>query len=228
VDRRAVQDLLGGPLGARLTCQMLPPNLPGYEPYCPYTLDPNPAGTWTAPDIARATRLVARSGTEGMHVQMFVDEPRTAIGRYFVRLLRVLGYDAGLTVIHDGEEYYELIIGHERRVQIAATGWQGDYIAPDNFLRLNFACPALVDGFVNDAEFCDPRIDALMKRAAQAQAEDSARAHALWANADQAITDAAPAVFLANPRFTALVSEGTGNYQMHPVWGPLLDQLWVR
>jgi YVTN family beta-propeller protein len=228
VDRRAVQDLLGGPLGARLTCQMLPPNLPGYEPYCPYTLDPNPAGTWSAPDVARATRLVARSGTKHMRVQMAVDTHREAIGRYFVRLLRVLGYRAGLTVIDDDEEYYHLIVDHERRVQLAATGWQGDYIAPANFLQVNFACPALLDGLLNDSEFCDPKIDALMRRAARAQADDSARALALWAKADRALTDAAPAVFLANPRFIALVSERVGNYQVHPVWGPLLDQLWVE
>jgi peptide/nickel transport system substrate-binding protein len=163
-----------------------------------------------------------------MRVQMAVDTHREAIGRYFVRLLRVLGYRAGLTVIDDDEEYYHLIVDHERRVQLAATGWQGDYIAPANFLQVNFACPALLDGLLNDSEFCDPKIDALMRRAARAQADDSARALALWAKADRALTDAAPAVFLANPRFIALVSERVGNYQVHPVWGPLLDQLWVE
>jgi hypothetical protein len=25
-----------------------------------------------------------------------------------------------------------------------------------------------------------------------------------------------------------LVSERVGNYQYHPQWGPLLDQLWVK
>jgi peptide/nickel transport system substrate-binding protein len=228
VDRGAVLDLLGGPLGAQPTCQMLPPNLPGYEPYCPYTLDPNPAGTWTGPDIARATRLVARSGTKGMHVQMVVDGPRAALGRYFTELLRVLGYSARLRVIEDGEEYYHLLRDHERRVQLAATGWQGDYIAPANFVQVNFACPSLIAGEVNDSEFCEARIDSLMRRAADAQAEAPADALALWAKADHAVTDAAPAVFLANPRLVALVSERTGNYQVHPVWGTLFDQLWVK
>jgi YVTN family beta-propeller protein len=228
VDRSAVLDLLGGPFGAQPTCQMLPPNLPGYEPYCPYTLDPNPAGTWTAPDVARATRLVARSGTKGMHVQVVVDTPRAAIGRYFAGLLRVLGYRTGLTVIDDPEEYYNLVVRHERRVQLAATGWLGDYIAPANFVQVNFACPSLLDGALNDSEFCDARIDSLMRRAADAQAEDPAGALALWAKADHAVTDAAPAVFLANPRLVALVSERTGNYQVHPVWGTLFDQLWVQ
>ena len=38
------------------TCQQLPPNFPGYEPYCPYTMDPGPEGegSWTAPDLEEA------------------------------------------------------------------------------------------------------------------------------------------------------------------------------
>jgi peptide/nickel transport system substrate-binding protein len=51
VDRERMVDLLGGPLAARPPCQLLPPAVPGYRPYCPYTLNRNPAGTWTAPDL---------------------------------------------------------------------------------------------------------------------------------------------------------------------------------
>ena len=29
--------------------------LPAYRPYCPYTVDPSPSGSWTAPDLARAS-----------------------------------------------------------------------------------------------------------------------------------------------------------------------------
>ena len=43
-------------------CQILPVGLPGYRPYCPYTIDPNPAGTWHGPDLARAERLIASLG----------------------------------------------------------------------------------------------------------------------------------------------------------------------
>ena len=40
------------------TCQILPPNIPGYVRYCPYG----------APDLRTARRLVAASGTRGMRV----------------------------------------------------------------------------------------------------------------------------------------------------------------
>ena len=49
------------------TCQILPPNFPGYEAYCPYT---SGSGTtkWAGPDIAKAKQLVKESGTAGMKV----------------------------------------------------------------------------------------------------------------------------------------------------------------
>jgi peptide/nickel transport system substrate-binding protein len=67
LDRSKVVDEFGGPQSARATCQFLPPNLPGYRPYCPYTLEPNPAGQWTAPDLDRAKELIRTSGTKRRH-----------------------------------------------------------------------------------------------------------------------------------------------------------------
>ena len=58
VDRRAVVRAVGGPAAATPTCQILPPNFPGYVRYCPYD----------APDLRTARRLVAASGTRGMRV----------------------------------------------------------------------------------------------------------------------------------------------------------------
>jgi YVTN family beta-propeller protein len=226
VDRRRLVSILGGNLAAQPTCQMLSPNLPGYEPYCPYTLDPNPAGTWTAPDIAKATHLIAQSGTKGMDVRVIANAERARIGRYFVTLLRRLGYRPSLKVFSDIGEYWDYAFGHEHRTQIAAVNWVADYLAPANFLT-QFGCRPLL-GYLNDSEFCNPRIDALMRRAANAQLGNPALALGLWAKADRAVADEAPAVFLANPRGISLVSKRVGNFQTHPLYGPLLDQLWVE
>ena len=69
-DRGPVVDASGGSLAAAATCQLLPPNSPAYRPYCPYTLNPTRGGAWTAPDLAAARKLVAASGTQGMHVDV--------------------------------------------------------------------------------------------------------------------------------------------------------------
>ena len=98
-DRRRLVDLRGGPLAAQPTCQMVPPNVFGYRPHCPYTVDPGPAGTWIAPDFATAAQLVEASGTRGMKITVSTFTGEERIGRYFTSLLRQLGYVASLRVM---------------------------------------------------------------------------------------------------------------------------------
>ena len=71
VDRRRVAGLLGSSETQKPTCQLFPPGFQGYTPSCPFTLDPNAAGTWTGPDLARARRLIAASRTRGMKVEFW-------------------------------------------------------------------------------------------------------------------------------------------------------------
>ena len=72
---------------------------PGYVRYCPYTLDPRPTGEWTAPDLAKAQRLIRASGTKGQKVTMWAWSDNVKEGRYIVSLLRRLGYRAHLKVV---------------------------------------------------------------------------------------------------------------------------------
>jgi peptide/nickel transport system substrate-binding protein len=65
LDRGRIVRLDGGATAARPTCQILPPQLPGYRPYCPYTRHPTHDGRWHGPDLRPARRLVhdpARAG----------------------------------------------------------------------------------------------------------------------------------------------------------------------
>ena len=69
VDRDRVAQIFGGDRAVRPTCQQLPPNFPGYEPYCPYS-NPGPEerGLWGAPGVEKPERIVRRSGTGDMRV----------------------------------------------------------------------------------------------------------------------------------------------------------------
>ena len=71
LDRTAIMAADGGPTEAQPTCQILPPELPGYQRYCPYTRHPTPDGHWQSPDLTRARRLVATSHTQGMAVSVW-------------------------------------------------------------------------------------------------------------------------------------------------------------
>ena len=68
----------------------------------------------------------------------------------------------------------------------------------------------------------------LVSQAQAAQLTDPAAAQMLWAQADRIVTDQAPYVPIFNSGFAEFVSSRVGNYQESPVYGPLLDQMWVR
>jgi peptide/nickel transport system substrate-binding protein len=224
VDRKAIEEVVGGT--ARLTCQVLPPNFPGYVPYCPYSRHPD--GTWTAPDPAMAKRLVGESGNAGSRVTVwatpdaYVGLP-VPVGRYFVDVLHELGYRATLKVVA-GQKYFPAIYDPSGHVQMAFVGWVTDYPAESGYIVPTLTC----DSTSNDSHFCDPGIDMRMDEAARLQITDPPTAHELWSSIEHDIVDLAPWVPLANRSWVNLVSERLGNFQLHPQWGPLVDQMWVR
>ena len=225
VDRGAIAALFEGRGFA--TCQILPSAFPGYVPYCPYTRRPD--RTWSAPDLAKARELIARSGTGGSRVivwaspETFLIFPVVPVARYFVGLLNDLGYDAMLRVVSD-EEYVSNVFDPEGRVQMASAGWSADYTAESGFLPALVACGSPF----NVAHFCDRGIERRMQEARQLQLADPLAAHELWSSIEHQIVDLAPLVPLVDRSHVVLVSEQLGNYQLNPQWGPLIDRMWVR
>jgi peptide/nickel transport system substrate-binding protein len=101
VDRAGVVSASGGPDFAAITCQILPPDFPGYRPYCPYTSGPAAKGVWTAPDLARARALVERSGTRGTPVTVWTTAAAAGPGQVAAKTLRLLRYRVTLTSLPD-------------------------------------------------------------------------------------------------------------------------------
>lgn len=231
VDRRAAVELVGGEDLAQPSCQILPPNFPGYRPNCPYTIDAGPGRPWRAPDLARARRLVGRSRTAGMRVKVSVPGRQFApVARLLVRTLRDLGYRAGLRILAP-EKYIPYVSDPRRRAQVGVQKWAPDYPAASNFLRVLFGCPqpgVEPAASWNWSRFCDRTTERLATRATGLQASDPVAADALWARVDRRVVGAAAAVPLLNPKEIDFVSKRVGNYQHSPQWGVLLDQLSVR
>ena len=227
-DRRKIVKLAGGPDLAQLTCQILPPGMPGYAPSCPYTTRPGPGGAWSGPDLGRARRLVAQSGTKGTHVTAWTYETKRDLGRYFASLLRRLGYRSSLRVLPDYEAYGELVADSRTGAQMGINGWSADIETPSNF-TIPFLCSSFVradpEPNRNLGGFCDRGVDAKVDAALRAR---DAVDDAVWHDVYGRLEKAAPAVPLVNRREMVLVSERVGNYQHHPLWGPLYDQMWVR
>jgi peptide/nickel transport system substrate-binding protein len=231
VDRRGAVAVAGGTRAATPACQILPPHFPAYRPYCPYTANPGPGRTWTAPNLAKAQRLVDLSHTRGMHVSVLAPRGSSLVGeaRFVVPLLNKLGYRASLRLL--GQNYFPDIADSRNRAQLGVTYWGPDYPAARDFLALQYSCSSFAPGNPNNinwSEFCDPHADRLMKRADQLQSTDPAAANTLWARAERRIVDQAAVLPLDNPKNVDFVSRRVGNYQFNPQWGALLDQLWVR
>jgi hypothetical protein len=54
------------------------------------------------------------------------------------------------------------------------------------------------------------------------------RATAQWATFDREAVDRAVIIPFPNPKASDFVSKPVGNYRHHPVFGMLMDQVWVR
>jgi peptide/nickel transport system substrate-binding protein len=230
VDRRAAVIAFGGRALATPTCQVLPPGIPGYRPYCPYTKNPGPH--WTAPDLARARALIKASGTAGQAVTLITDDSSIGrnIGAYLQSLLTSLGYKTTLKPISANIEYTYLQ-NSKNKVQIGLSYWLQDYPAPSDFLNVLYSCASYhpgSDSSINMSEFCDPGIDARMQKAMSTSITDPVAADTMWASIDRQVTDQAPAVMLFVPKQLNFVSARLGNYTFNPQGFLIFSQLWVQ
>jgi peptide/nickel transport system substrate-binding protein len=233
LDRRAIINSYGGALTVDPTCQILPPGLPGYRPYCPYTHEPTTGGRWHGADLAAAKRLVAATHTKGMTIAVWnTPAPAAAVAetRAAVDALKRLGYRATLHLLPD-TTYFTYTNDSRDHAQAIDGGWSPDYPTADDFLG-KLTCPYFTPAngpVTTDAsEFCNRAIDRQVVRAASEQTTDPPAADALWTRLDHELTDLAIWLPTVTPNETDLISQRAGNYQYNPVWGALLDQIWVR
>jgi peptide/nickel transport system substrate-binding protein len=220
VDRAKLAALEGGPDLAQPTCQIVPPPLPGYARYCSYTAGPDSSGVWKAPDLQRAEKLIAASHTRGQSVVVWTFDYFEPDAKYFVSLLKQLGYRARLKSINGIDPYFAAIT--KTHPQAGFGGWFGNVLPSDIFvtLRCHYA--------QNWASFCDPAVDRDVRRLIQAQGADPSAEKALSAAIDRKVMAQAPWVPLWTPKLVDFTSRRVGNYQYNPYVFQLLDQLWVK
>src|SRR5690242_19609197 len=232
-DRNAYVKIGGGPSLAVPTCQILPPNFPGYKPYCPYTAGSDHT-KWTGPDIAKAKQLVQESGTAGMKVVVnsATDETSKALALQMVSDLNKIGYKASTQLLNASIQYpYVQNSNNHKKWNVAWSAWYQDYPVPSDFLNVLLGCGSIhpgSDASPNIAAFCDQAIQAKMTQASNMQLTNLQGANDLWAEVDHAVTDQAPWVDLYNPKQIDFLSKRVGNYQWNPQWYILIDQLWVQ
>jgi peptide/nickel transport system substrate-binding protein len=233
-DRGAAVKLAGGSSLAVPTCQVLPPNFPGYVQYCPYTANATSdgSGPWTAPDYDKAKQLVQESGTAGTKVVVNTDGPDKPFGEQMVSDLNKIGYKASLVVLAGSIQYpFVQNSKNSDKWQVAWSAWYQDYPAPSDFLNVLLGCGSIhpnSDASPNIAAFCDKGIQAKMDKALQTGVTDPEAANQLWAEVDHEVTDQAPWVDMYNPKQIDFLSSRVQGYQWSPQWYILYDQLWLK
>jgi ABC-type transport system substrate-binding protein len=220
VDRKRVAAFAGTAF-AQLTCQVVPPTVPGYRPYCPYTVAPDSTGDWKSPDLSKARALIRTSGTGGQTIVVWSPAEFKRELQYIVALLRQLGYRARLHYVANWSAY-ERALDRTPSAQAGFITWLGAPLAVD--MLDTVGCHNLDP---NWTRFCDPRIDARVARLEKAEPTDPAGTAELAAAIDREITNRAPWVPLYTPRLVDLTSARVGNYESNS-GRVLLDQLWVR
>ena len=232
IDRNKLVGIFGGAQRAAATCQVLPPGLPGYSPYCPWTL--GGSAPWSAPDLARAKQLVQQSGMTGVRVDVVVadDDVQKAIGRYIQVVLFKLGFDPRVKALPEGVQY-PYVQNSRNRVQAGLAQWQQDYEpAPAALLDGLLGCDAFVpdsDSSPNISGFCDRKtVQPLIEQAVELDATDPGAAKPLWRQVDRRLTDLAVWLPLFNPKQIDLVSKRVGNYRWSPQLHLMPSLLWMR
>ena len=227
VDRNKVVQILGGASRAVPTCQLMPPGIPSYQPYCPFTIGPTD-GHYAGPDLAKARELAKASGTLGTKVTVLdvVDDAYVPLEPYYAHVLRALGYRVTLLRLpysrHNENIYYDPRNG----IQVRSGFFAADYPLPSNFYDL-VACGRSINTF--PFSYCNRDLDG---RAADATAKLQSEPGAAlrdWTDIERELTDQAPLVAVANGVGTWVTSERVGNYQPGAQSiGPLVSQLWVQ
>jgi ABC-type transport system substrate-binding protein len=211
VDRETVVSTFGGALRAASTCQLLPPNYAAYEPYCPYDRD-----------LEEARRLVAASGTRGQQVVVWTRASHVGWLRHVVDALEALGYHARLRPVPDPAYYPALDQQGRGRVQAGYVGWAAAMPSAAEYMQ------SLLEFLEGNAGFSDQTVAREVERALELQQTDVRAANELWSQVDRLLVDGAYLVPLFNGRAVSFVSERVGNYQAHPFYYVLADQMWVR
>jgi len=155
IDRSALRRLASGFLTP--TCYLLPSGITGHPTApCPYG---------QRPDLAKARRLVAASGTAGTRVTVWGRQtsPFAEFARYYASVLGSIGYRTTLKLLADSV-YFQTIGNVGTHAQTGYAEWAQDFPNPIDFYLLVDARSIRPQGNLNFSMVDDPLIQRMLPR----------------------------------------------------------------
>jgi len=199
-------------------CQLVPVSLPGHTTSCVY----NPS-LQRAIDLVKQLPRRALAHTVYLYGSKARDPGYEPAMRYVKSMLRRIGFHVQLRIEGLGDYQFWLYNPKTRPVSAEGSLWGPDFPAVSQFYIPVLSCAS---GF---KPLCDHKMDALAKRAQDAQLHQPALAHRLWQRLYRLVQDQATVIPTNYMTFsTALVSTRVGNFVANPIMGPVIDQFWVK
>ncbi len=208
--RRAVVTALDRPALARLggelvkpDCYLLPDGIRGHpSSTCPYG-DAEASG-----DPAAARELVVRSGTAGASIVVWGEDssPQRAYVRYYVRLLRRLGYRASQRVVAPSE-YFRTVGSAATNPQTGLASWFNDFPNPIDFYTVVDETSIQPTGSANLGRVSDLFVQQQLEALNLRPAEELSSAAGEWRDLDEYVAQKAYLAVFGSQQVPVLVSE---------------------
>jgi peptide/nickel transport system substrate-binding protein len=205
IDRPELQRIgSGSMLSERLTDQLLPPSMPGYENETIYPLD--------GPNLSRARELARGNLRGGKGIILLPDSPQTrAISQAISRQLARIGLDLEVKPV-PGTAYQQRLRVAGEPWDLAGILWAPDFNDPSAYVNTLF--DGRLGGGTNVGWFDSARFNRMMRRTSRLEGASRYRA---YGELDvRLMRDAAPSVPVSFFNQPTLVSKRVGCIVLRP------------
>lgn len=203
VDKAAVQQALGGELGAGVATTYITPGIPGREEYDLYPRD-----------TTRATSLLAGKQLPELVLLTQNNEARLAVAQAVQQALSEVGLTVRLDPQSSDAYSQRATQGDGSSYDLAVVSWNPDYPSANANIQPLYASSEIGGGGYNVSRYSDAEVDRLI---AEATAEpDAVEAGRKWAALDRRIAQDVPAVPLVNRRNSFLRGSQVAGFFVNP------------
>lgn len=203
VDKAAVQQALGGELGAGVATTYITPGIPGREEYDLYPRD-----------TVRATSLLAGKQVPELVLLTQNNEARLAVAQAVQQALSEVGLTVRLDPQSSDAYSQRATQGDGSSYDLAVVSWNPDYPSANANIQPLYASSEIGGGGYNVSRYSDAEVDQLI---AEATAEpDAVEAGRKWAALDRRIAQDVPAVPLVNRRNSFLRGSQVAGFFVNP------------
>lgn len=181
---------------------------PAHQPFPPSSFAYNPKYDAVTRDVEKAKQLMKEAGHERISFELAFGNSTTSQQVY--ELIQAMSSEAGFDISLRPTEFAALQSTlKEKSYEVGQSGWSGR-ADPDGNIHQFDTCK----GSLNDAGFCNEKIDALLEEARGLQ--DQAQRKALYDQAQEILQDELPIIYLYYQPWIFATRANLKGFSAHP------------